>query len=104
MPRVLLRTNREQRLADDTRALAALVAGRRPGDVDLEAHPAEGSPEERLHLTDRLYPRVGDGLGDRLQEPAPDAHPLGRLDGDEGVLAGQAPPDHTGGTEEIDGE
>ena len=104
VPGVLLRSHRQKRLADDARALAALVARRRPGDVDLQAAPAERPPQQRLHLADGLDPAVGDGLGDGLQEAAPDAHPFGRLDRDEGVLARQPAPDHAGGAEQVHGE
>ena len=104
VPGVLLRPHGEQRLADDARALAPLVARRGARHVDFETAPPEGSPQQGLHLAHRLDPAVGHRLGDGLQQSAPDAHALGGLDGDEGELTREPAPDHAGGAEEVDGE
>ena len=85
-------------------AFAALVARRRPRDVDLEPAPPEGPPQERFDLAHGLDPPVGDGLGDRLEEPASDADALGPLHRDERVLAREPPPDHAGEAEQVDGQ
>ena len=70
VPGVLLRSHRQQRLAHHAGALAALVARRGAGHVHLQAAPAEGPPQQRLDLAHRLDPRVGDRLGDGLQQAA----------------------------------
>ena len=40
-----------------------------PGHVDLQAAPPERAPQQGLDLAHRLDPAVGNGLGDRLQQP-----------------------------------
>ncbi len=101
VPGVLLGAHGQERLAHDARSLAALVAGRCACDVDLEAAPAEGPPQERLHLADGLDPPVGDRLGDRLQEAAANPYPFGAFHRDEPVLPGEPPPDDTGEAEQV---
>jgi len=77
VPAVLLRSDREERLAHHAGSLTPLVAPRRAGHVDFQAAPAEWPPQQRFHLADRLNPAVGDGLGNGLQQPALNADPFG---------------------------